>query len=57
MSPLEEYQIKLEIEQIIDRSRHQEEMLLIDSKAAASNILLYLKQENLISTAGLEGGR
>jgi len=36
MSETEKHNIRLQIEQIIERSRYQEEMFLIDSKTAAS---------------------
>ena len=49
MSELEKHTIRLQIEQIIERSRYEDEMFLIDSKTAASNILQYLQKENLIS--------
>jgi hypothetical protein len=48
MSEIQKHIVKLQIEQIIERSRHQDEMFLIDSKTAASNILQYLQKENLI---------
>ena len=48
MSDLEKHTIKSQIEQIIERSRYHDEMFLIDSKTAASNILHYLQNENLI---------
>lgn len=48
MSQIEKNIVTLQIEQIIDRARYQEEMFLIDSKTAASNILQYLQTENLI---------
>lgn len=48
MSDIEKHTIRLQIEQIIERSRYLDEMLLIDSKTAASNILNFLQKENLI---------
>ncbi|GEO09456.1 hypothetical protein [Segetibacter aerophilus] len=48
MSNLEQSEIQLKIAQIIERSRHQEERFLIDSKAAASDILQFLQKKNLI---------
>lgn len=54
MSQLEKYTVSLQIEQIIDRARYQEELFLIDSKTAASNILQYLQKENLISIEDAE---
>ncbi|WP_170234127.1 hypothetical protein [Segetibacter aerophilus] len=48
MSEIEKHTVRSQIEQIIERSRYQEEMFLIDSKTAASNILQYLQKENLI---------
>ncbi|MCW3108262.1 MAG: hypothetical protein JWQ09_2768 [Segetibacter sp.] len=48
MSNLEQYEIQLKIAQIIERSRHHEEMFLIDSKAAASDIIQFLHKKNLI---------
>lgn len=54
MSEVEKHTIRLQIEQIIERSRHQDEMFLIDSKTAASDILQLLQKENLISTENAE---
>lgn len=54
MSETQKHIVKLQIEQIIERSRHQEEMFLIDSKTAASNILQYLQNENLILLENVE---
>ena len=48
MSNLEQSEIQVQIAQIIDRSRHQEERFLIDSKTAASEIIQYLLKLNLI---------
>lgn len=48
MSNLEQTEIQLNIAQIIERSRHQEEMFLIDSKAAASTIIEFLYSKNLL---------
>jgi len=48
MSNLEQTEIQLKIAQIIERSRHQEEMFLVDSKAAASNIIQFLYSKNLL---------
>lgn len=56
MSEIENHKIRLQIEQIIERSRHLDEMFLIDSKTAASNILQYLQKENLISNEDVEMG-
>jgi hypothetical protein len=49
MSQAEHYDLQLNIAQIIERSRHHEEMFLIDSKTAATDILKYLEKRNLIS--------
>ncbi|MCW3111927.1 MAG: hypothetical protein JWR18_323 [Segetibacter sp.] len=48
MSEIEKHTIRLQIEQIIERSRYQDEMFLIDSRTAATNILQFLQKENLI---------
>lgn len=48
MSNLEQSEIQQKIAQIIERSRHHEEMFLIDSKTAATNILEFLKKKNLL---------
>ncbi|MDQ6814894.1 MAG: hypothetical protein M3040_14255 [Bacteroidota bacterium] len=48
MSTLEQSEIQVKIAQIIERSRHQEEMFLIDSKTAASDIIQFLLTRNLI---------
>ncbi len=48
MSSLEQNEVQLKIAQIIDRSRHHEEMFLVDSKTAASDIIQFLKKKNLI---------
>lgn len=48
MSTLEQSEIQVKIAQIIERSRHQEEMFLIDSKTAASDIIQFLVNKNLI---------
>jgi predicted GTPase len=48
MSETDKHRVTIQIEQIIERSRHQEEMFLIDSKTAASDILDYLQKEHLI---------
>lgn len=48
MSEIEKHTIRVHIEQIIERSRYQDENFLIDSKTAASNILQFLQKENLI---------
>jgi hypothetical protein len=48
MSEYKHSQVQLEIAQIIERSRHQEEMFLIDSKTAATQILSFLRRENLL---------
>jgi len=54
MSEIENHKVKLQIEQIIERSRYHDEMFLTDSKTAASNILQYLQMENLISKETVE---
>ena len=54
MSEIEKHNVSLQIEQIIERSRYQDEMFLIDSKTAASNILQYLQKENLLLTEDVE---
>lgn len=43
-----EQQIKLQISQIIERTRVEEEAFLHDSKKAAENIISYLKEKHLI---------
>lgn len=48
MSNLEQYEIQQKIAQIIERSRHHEEMFLVDSKSAAADILQFLKKKNLL---------
>jgi hypothetical protein len=48
MSEIENHKVKLQIEQIIERSRYHDEMFLTDSKTAATNILKFLQKENLI---------
>lgn len=48
MSTLEQSEIQVNIAQIIERSRHQEERFLIDSKTAASDIIQFLLKKNLI---------
>lgn len=48
MSEIEKHTIRLQIEQIIERSRYQDEMFLVDSKTAAADILNFLQKENLI---------
>ena len=48
MSNYEQYEIQQKIAQIIERSRHQEEMFLVDSKTAASDIWNYLKNKNIL---------
>ncbi|MCW3081412.1 hypothetical protein [Segetibacter sp.] len=48
MSNLERSEIQLKIAQIIERSRHQEERFLIDSKTAASDIMQFLYRKNLV---------
>ncbi len=48
MSELEQ-NIQVKIAQIIDRSRHHEEMFLTDSKTAAQQILKLLQNENILS--------
>lgn len=48
MSNIERSEIQIKIAQIIERSRHQEERFLIDSKAAASDIIHFLYKKNLI---------
>lgn len=54
MSEIEKHTVRLQIEQIIERSRYQEETFLVDSKTAASNILQYLQRENLILLDNVE---
>ncbi|MCW3107792.1 MAG: hypothetical protein JWQ09_2298 [Segetibacter sp.] len=54
MSEIQKHIVRLQIEQIIERSRQHEERFLIDSKTAASDILQYLQKENLISIEDLE---
>ncbi len=56
MSDKEKHMISVQIEQIIERSRHHDERFLVDSKAAAINILHYLQQENLISNHQMDAG-
>jgi hypothetical protein len=48
MSNLEQSEIQIKIAEIIERSRHQEERFLIDSKTAASDIIQFLYKRNLI---------
>lgn len=48
MSTIEQSEIRLKIAQIIERSRHNEELFLIDSKTAASHIIQFLQKNNLI---------
>jgi hypothetical protein len=50
MSEHTQAQVQLKIAQIIERSRHSEEMFLIDSKTAASEIIDFLKQEDIIAS-------
>jgi hypothetical protein len=50
MTANKQAQVQLEIAQIIEGSRHFEEMLLTDSKTAASKIIKFLKKENLLSS-------
>lgn len=47
MSEIQQHQIQTKIAEIIERSRHHEEMILIDSRTAASDIVNYLKKENI----------
>ena len=54
MSETQKHLVKLQIEQIIERSRYQDEMFLIDSKTAATDILQYLQKENLIVLENVE---
>ena len=54
MSNLEQYEIQTKIAQIIERSRHQEEMFLVDSKSAANDIIQFLQTRNLIEGFHLE---
>ena len=54
MSEIEKHTIRLQIEQIIERSRYQDEMFLVDSKTAASNILQFLQKENLIQKENVD---
>lgn len=49
MSNLEQHEIQVKIAEIIERSRHQEEMFLTDSKTAASDIIQFLHNKNLIA--------
>ncbi len=48
MSNLEQSEIHVNIAQIIERSRHQDERFLVDSKSAASNIIEFLIKKNLL---------
>jgi len=48
MSQIEQTLVQSKIAEIIDTSKHGEEMFFTDSKAAASIILKYLQKENLI---------
>jgi predicted nucleic-acid-binding protein len=48
MSQNEEDEVQTKIAQIIERSRHHEEMFLIDSKTAAVDIMKYLQKEKLL---------
>jgi hypothetical protein len=48
MSIVEQAEIQSKIAQIIERSRHHEEQLLVDSKTAALNIMRFLKNKNLL---------
>lgn len=48
MSVSEQNEIKATIAQIIERSRHQEEQFLIDSRAAAATIIEFLRKQNLV---------
>lgn len=48
MSNLKQAEIQLQIAQIIDKSRHQEECFLINSKIAASEIIQFLLNMELI---------
>ena len=50
MSEIEKYQVKLNIEMLIDRARFGSENFFTDSRTAASDILNYLQQENFIAT-------
>ena len=54
MSEKQKHLVKLQIEQIIERSRYKDEMFLVDSKTAATNILQYLQKENLIVLENVE---
>ena len=49
MSNIEQSEVQTRIAQIIERSRHQEERFLIDSKTAASDIIQFLQKKNLIN--------
>lgn len=49
MSQIERYNIQVKIAEIINRSRHHEENFLVDTKAAASDILKYLQTEKFVS--------
>lgn len=49
MSNLEQTEIRVKIAEIIERSRHQEERFLIDSKTAAADIINFLSKRKLIA--------
>ena len=49
MSEIEKHNVRLHIEQIIERSRFHDERFLIDSKVAAADILQFLQAERFIS--------
>ena len=57
MSEIQQYQIQTKIAEIIDRSRHHEEMFLVDSKTAASDILKYLQKESIWPEAAQDNSR
>ncbi len=48
MSPFQQAEIQSKIAQIIERSRHHEEMFLVDSKTAAFDIIQFLQNNELI---------
>ncbi|MDB5249376.1 MAG: hypothetical protein JWQ40_3770 [Segetibacter sp.] len=48
MSKIEQTIVQGKIAEIIDTSRHGEEMFFTDSKTAASDILKYLQNEKII---------
>lgn len=48
MSEVQQSEISNSIALIIERSRHDEEMFLVDSKTAATEIIKYLHGQNLL---------